>query len=81
MELVAEYSVITVSFVGVKIVTAGTVESVVNVKLLFELLQIDEFKGVSKNIDIAKGKYKLPETIKEGVKQIKRELAWRREKR
>ncbi len=45
--------------------------------ILFKLLRIDEFKGVSENIDIAKGKYKLPETIKEGIKQIKRDLAWR----
>ena len=49
--------------------------------IVFQLLQIEDFKGVSKNIDIAKGKYKLPETIKEGIKQIKRELAWRREKK
>jgi hypothetical protein len=48
---------------------------------LFKLLQIDDFKGISKNIDIAKGKHKLPETFKEGIKQAKRELAWLRKKK
>ena len=28
---------------------------------------------------IAKGKYKLPETIKEGLKQIKNEYRWARQ--
>lgn len=46
--------------------------------IVFQLLQIDDFKGISENIDIAKGKYKLPETIKEGIKQGKRKLAWQR---
>ena len=49
--------------------------------IVFDLLQLDEFKAVSENIDIAKGKYKLPETFKEGVKQGKRKLAWLRKKR
>jgi hypothetical protein len=31
-----------------------------------------DFKG--KYIDIAKGKYKMPETFKEGIEQFKREL-------
>lgn len=31
-----------------------------------------DFKG--KYIDIAKGKYKMPETFKEGIKLIKEEL-------
>tara|TARA_R100001443_G_scaffold602_3_gene2396 strand:- start:1954 stop:2103 length:150 start_codon:yes stop_codon:yes gene_type:complete len=34
-------------------------------------------KGETEKIRIAKGKYKLPETIKEGYKQIKQEL-WQR---
>lgn len=48
---------------------------------LFKLLQLDEFKGVSKNVDIAKGSNKLPETFKEGIKQAKRKLVWLRKKR
>mgnify|MGYP005995408315 CR=1 FL=1 len=31
-------------------------------------------KGETENIRIAQGKYKLPETIKEGYKQLKREI-------
>lgn len=42
--------------------------------ILFKLLSMDNFYGVSKNIDIAKGKNKLPESLKEGYKQLKREL-------
>ena len=33
-------------------------------------------KGETENIRIAKGKYKLAETFKEGFKQIKKELEW-----
>lgn len=40
--------------------------------IFIKLLNIDNFYGQTENIEIAKGKYKLPETIKEGIKQIKR---------
>ena len=40
--------------------------------ILFKLLNIDDFYGVSEEIEVAKGKYKLPLTLKEGYKQIKR---------
>ena len=40
--------------------------------IVLKLLNIDEFYGVSENIEIAKGKYKMPESWKEGFKQIKR---------
>jgi hypothetical protein len=42
--------------------------------IIIKLLQIDDFYGVSENIEIAKGKYKLPQTLKEGYKQIKRQI-------
>lgn len=42
--------------------------------IVLKLLQIDDFYGVSENIEIAKGKYKLPQTLKEGYKQIKRQI-------
>lgn len=42
------------------------------------MLSISDFYGESEAIDIAKGKHKLPSTIKEGVKQKKRELAWKK---
>jgi len=41
-------------------------------KLILDLLQHDNYYGVSKNIDIAKGIYKQPNTIKESLSQIKR---------
>ena len=42
--------------------------------IFIKLLNIDNFYGQTENIEIAKGKYKLPTTLKEGYKQIKREL-------
>jgi len=38
------------------------------------LLALEDYDGVSKNIDIAKGKYKLPQTFKEGWQQRKRKI-------
>ena len=46
------------------------------IELILKILDVDEFAGQSESIDIAKGKYKLPTTLKEGWKQFKRELAW-----
>jgi len=46
---------------------------------ILELLSRDEWIGYSENIDIAKGKYKIPETVEEEVKQIKREKGWQTE--
>lgn len=46
------------------------------IKNIFSLLKQSEYKGESKLIDIAKGKYKKPSNIKEVYKQFKRELAW-----
>ena len=42
---------------------------------LIEMLQIGNHYGVSKNIDIAKGINKMPQTFKEGWKQYKRRKA------
>lgn len=50
------------------------------IKNILDLLSLDNYYGVSETIDIAKGKHKIPSTIKEGVKQIKRELAWKRKR-
>ena len=41
---------------------------------ILNLLQFDEFYGKTENIEIAKGKYQLPTTIKQALKQAKREL-------
>jgi hypothetical protein len=48
------------------------------IKLIIELLQLDEHYGQSENIEIAKGKYELNKTFKKGFKQIKRELKWQK---
>ncbi len=44
---------------------------------ILELLELHDYKGVSKNIDMAKGINKLPLTFKQGWKQYKRQKAWR----
>ena len=44
--------------------------------IIFKLLKVTNFYAVSKHIEIAKGKYKLPETLKEGYKQFIREIKW-----
>jgi hypothetical protein len=41
-----------------------------------ELLQTDDFLGVHEFIEIAKGKHKAPEGIKEGSTQILRQIQW-----
>ena len=46
--------------------------------IVLKLLNIDNFYGESEVIEIAKGKYKMPESLREGVKQIKR--AWNEER-
>ena len=48
------------------------------VELIIQMLDLQEWKGISKNIDFAKGSHKLPTNIKEGWKQYKREKAWQR---
>ena len=45
-------------------------------KNIIELLKLDDYYGKSELIEIAKGRYKAPETIKEGVKQAKRKMKW-----
>ena len=44
------------------------------IKTIIEML--DYAEGETENIKIAQGKYKLPETFKEGLKQIKNEYKW-----
>ena len=39
------------------------------IKQILELLAIDDWYGVSENIDIAKGKYKINDSLKEAYKQ------------
>jgi len=46
------------------------------IKHILDLLALDEFYGQSELIEIAKGKYEIPTTFKQGFKQIKRQ--WKR---
>lgn len=42
------------------------------IKDIIDLLVLNEYYGVSRKIDIAKGKYSLPYSLGKGWKQIKR---------
>jgi len=44
--------------------------------IILDMLAMDEHKGLSNEIDIAKGKNKLSTSFKEAWKQYKREKAW-----
>jgi|TARA_R110000765_G_scaffold4672_1_gene14730 hypothetical protein len=44
------------------------------IKEIIDLLQ--EVKGETENIRIAKGKYALPKTVKGGLKLIKKQSQW-----
>jgi hypothetical protein len=46
------------------------------IKNIIELLKTDNFYNISEEIEIAKGKYKAPESVKEGIKNVKRRLQW-----
>jgi len=45
-----------------------------------KLLNIGDFYASSELIEVAKGKHKLPETLKEAYKLYKRELLWQLKK-
>jgi len=42
------------------------------IKLIVELLKVDDFYGVSERVDIAKGKYKAVQSFSEFKKSIAR---------
>lgn len=44
------------------------------IKSIIDLLNISDFYGVSKNVDIAKGLYKYPSTIADAKLLLKRAL-------
>ena len=46
--------------------------------MIIDLLQIDDWYNVSETVEIAKGKYELPLTFKDGFKQVLRQ--WRYKK-
>lgn len=43
---------------------------------IFQILQQDNFYGESKYIEIAKGKYEYPSTMKKLINKIKRKYRW-----
>lgn len=47
---------------------------------IIQLLTLHEHYGVSEEIEIAKGKYQYPSTIKIGKRQLKRQLKWLKRK-
>jgi hypothetical protein len=46
------------------------------IALIIQLLEASEHYGESENIEIAKGKYNLAKTIKQGFKKAKREIIY-----
>lgn len=46
------------------------------IEIVLNMLAMDEFYNVSEEIEIAKGKYKLPMSFMEGVKKVKRKAKW-----
>jgi hypothetical protein len=46
------------------------------IKEILNLLMTGNHYGESETIEIAKGKYELPNSWKKGLNQIKREIKW-----
>ena len=46
------------------------------IALIIQLLEASEHYGESENIEIAKGKYNLAKTIKQGYKKLKRQIIY-----
>lgn len=46
------------------------------IKHILDLLKISDHLGQSEAIEIAKGKFQSPKSIKEGTNKIKRARAW-----
>ena len=46
------------------------------INIILDMLAMDEFYNISEEIEIAKGKYKLPMTFKEGIRKAKRRAKW-----
>jgi len=44
------------------------------------LLALNDWYGVSENVEIAKGKYEIADTIKKGINKVKRNRKWRQKK-
>jgi hypothetical protein len=42
------------------------------IKTIIDLLNLDDFYGMNEDVDVAKGKYKYPQSIKEAKLLLKR---------
>ena len=42
------------------------------IKTVIDLLNLDDFYGMNEDVDVAKGKYKYPQSIKEAKLLLKR---------
>ena len=47
---------------------------------IIQLLKLQDYYGVSKTVDIAKGVNQYPKTIKSAITQSKRQLKWLKRK-
>lgn len=45
--------------------------------IIMDMLAMDDFHNISEEIEIAKGKYKLPMGFNEGIQKAKRKAKWR----
>tara|TARA_R110000744_G_C19288294_1_gene554387 strand:- start:1019 stop:1168 length:150 start_codon:yes stop_codon:yes gene_type:complete len=48
------------------------------IEIALQLLTLDKWYNVSENVEIAKGKYELADTIKKGVNKVKRNYRWKK---
>lgn len=48
------------------------------IEQILNLLRVDDFYGKTNAIEIAKGKHKLPESVKEIFRQAKREIKYKK---
>lgn len=44
------------------------------IKLILDILKSSDFYGISEEVDIAKGKYHIQDSVKDSLKQLKRIL-------
>tara|TARA_R110000796_G_scaffold90092_1_gene193767 strand:+ start:46 stop:198 length:153 start_codon:yes stop_codon:yes gene_type:complete len=48
------------------------------IETALKLLSLDNWYGISENVEIAKGKYQLTDTFKKGINKIKRNYQWQK---
>tara|TARA_R110000744_G_scaffold363985_1_gene472415 strand:- start:184 stop:336 length:153 start_codon:yes stop_codon:yes gene_type:complete len=48
------------------------------IETALKLLALDNWYGISENIEIAKGKYEYADTFKKGINKIKRDIQWQK---